>query len=641
MSGFWRYVALVAALGFFPPRQVAAHPVPFSYLDVRLDSGVIDVTLVAHIFDVAHDLNVTPPESLLKADVVAHGCWRDRPRCWGPGSTLTADGRPLTPHWSANPDILTDRQSLRFDVRYPLPAPPGTVQITASMFPYDPNHQTFVNVYEGEALTQAILDRGRPGFEYFAGTRQGVAAVVRRFIPAGVHHILIGPDHLLFLVGLLLLGGTIRQLLIVVTSFTLAHSITLSLAALNIVSPPARFIEPAIALSIVYVGADNLLARRRPRRPRLDRVRLRVHPRLRVCQRAARDGPAEPCARLVAVFVQHRRGDRATAGRRRGGVRARRAAIAQRDCRPAGGLRRLGGGDRRRRVLVHPAGVLSGRDLVRRRRTTLRVIRDTVPDCFPDLFEEASMKRTTVLGALVAIGAMSMAVGAFQAPAGQGREGGGRDGQGRGRGPQGPPVLDIKKVKDNLWMITGGGGNSAVFLTSAGVTLVDTKNPGNGQAILDKIKTVTDKPITTHHQHAHARRSHRQQRVLRHDGRNRRAGEHQGQHGEDGRLQGRQVRLPAEEDLQGQADDRQGQRRDRYVLLRSRAHQRRCLRRVQGAAGDARRRRVRGKDRPDRRHDERRQRHRIRPDARKGARKSRTSIRSSTATPTTRRRWPI
>jgi cyclase len=107
------------------------------------------------------------------------------------------------------------------------------------------------------------------------------------------------------------------------------------------------------------------------------------------------------------------------------------------------------------------------------------------------------MKRTTVLGALVAIGAMSMAVGAFQAPAGQGREGGGRDGQGRGRGPQGPPVLDIKKVKDNLWMITGGGGNSAVFLTSGGVTLVDTKNPGNGQAILDKIKTVTDRPITT------------------------------------------------------------------------------------------------------------------------------------------------
>src|SRR5205085_3512331 len=55
--------------------------------------------------------------------------------------------------------------------------------------------------------------------------------------------------------------GTLRQLAVVVTAFTAAHSLTLSLAALNIVTPPARFIEPAIALSIVYVGADNLLIR--------------------------------------------------------------------------------------------------------------------------------------------------------------------------------------------------------------------------------------------------------------------------------------------------------------------------------------------------------------------------------------------
>jgi hydrogenase/urease accessory protein HupE len=250
---------LIAALLMLAATPVAAHPVPFSYLDVRLDRDAIRVTLVAHIFDVAHDLNITPPEELLKADVVARSAAAIEAML-GPRFALTADGRPLTPRWSPTPDILTDRQSLRFDVRYPLGSPPGTLQITASMFPYDPNHETFVNVYEGEALTQAILDRGRPGFEYFAGTRQGVAAVVRKFIPAGIHHILIGPDHLLFLVGLLLLGGTIRQLLIVVTSFTLAHSITLSLAALNIVSPPARLIEPAIALSIVYVGADNLLA---------------------------------------------------------------------------------------------------------------------------------------------------------------------------------------------------------------------------------------------------------------------------------------------------------------------------------------------------------------------------------------------
>ena len=159
--------------------------------------------------------------------------------------SVTADGTSLTPQWLA-PDVLADRQSLRFPVRFALSKRPGAIAVAAWMFPYDPQHQTFLNVYEGDHLTQAILDNGRPRFEYFAGTRQGALEVIQKFLPAGIHHILIGPDHLLFLVGLLLLGGTIRQLAMIVTSFT-------------IVSPPARIIEPAIALSIVYVGADNLL----------------------------------------------------------------------------------------------------------------------------------------------------------------------------------------------------------------------------------------------------------------------------------------------------------------------------------------------------------------------------------------------
>jgi hypothetical protein len=72
---------------------------------------------------------------------------------------------------------------------------------------------------------------------------------------------MIGPDHILFLIGLLLLGGTWMALVKIVTAFTLGHSLTLSLAALNMVTPSDRVIEPAIALSIVYVGADNLMVR--------------------------------------------------------------------------------------------------------------------------------------------------------------------------------------------------------------------------------------------------------------------------------------------------------------------------------------------------------------------------------------------
>jgi glyoxylase-like metal-dependent hydrolase (beta-lactamase superfamily II) len=96
------------------------------------------------------------------------------------------------------------------------------------------------------------------------------------------------------------------------------------------------------------------------------------------------------------------------------------------------------------------------------------------------------MKRGILLGTVVGVGALSLAVAGFQgAPGGQ-----------RGRGPQGPPVAQIEKVKDNLYMITGGGGNTAAFITDGGVVLVDTKLPGWGQAIMDTVKTVTGKPVT-------------------------------------------------------------------------------------------------------------------------------------------------
>jgi cyclase len=89
------------------------------------------------------------------------------------------------------------------------------------------------------------------------------------------------------------------------------------------------------------------------------------------------------------------------------------------------------------------------------------------------------MKRSIVLGVLVGVGVLSMAVVAQQG------------------GAQAPKVVDVEKLKDNLFVLKGGGGNTAVFITSTGVVVVDAKNPGWGQPILDKIKTLTNKPVTT------------------------------------------------------------------------------------------------------------------------------------------------
>jgi hydrogenase/urease accessory protein HupE len=251
---------LALFLGIAVPAM--AHPVPFSYLDVSIEPGSINLTLVVHVFDAARELGVNPPELLLDPSMLGPqgaklvALLRGRLQIAAGGQILTDDA------WST-PEPLPDRQSLRLRARYRTGGALGAVTVTARLFSYDPMHQTFLNFYENGALTsQAILDRSHPQFEYFAGSRQGIFAVIRKFVPAGIHHILIGPDHLLFLVGLLLLGGSIRRLLLVVSSFTIAHSVTLTLAALNLVTPPARVIEPAIALSIVYVGVDNLMVGR-------------------------------------------------------------------------------------------------------------------------------------------------------------------------------------------------------------------------------------------------------------------------------------------------------------------------------------------------------------------------------------------
>lgn len=81
------------------------------------------------------------------------------------------------------------------------------------------------------------------------------------FFLLGVEHILSGYDHLLFLLALILRGGNIWSLLKIITAFTLAHSITLALAVLNIVMLPERLVEATIALSIAYVAAENLFMR--------------------------------------------------------------------------------------------------------------------------------------------------------------------------------------------------------------------------------------------------------------------------------------------------------------------------------------------------------------------------------------------
>jgi glyoxylase-like metal-dependent hydrolase (beta-lactamase superfamily II) len=88
------------------------------------------------------------------------------------------------------------------------------------------------------------------------------------------------------------------------------------------------------------------------------------------------------------------------------------------------------------------------------------------------------MTRLHIIGLLLVVGAGSIGVRAYQQPA------------------NAPKVIEVDKVKDNLFVLKGGGGNTAVFVMANGVAVVDAKNPGWGQPILDKIKGLTNKPVT-------------------------------------------------------------------------------------------------------------------------------------------------
>jgi hydrogenase/urease accessory protein HupE len=144
-------------------------------------------------------------------------------------------------------------------------ATPGTRLAVRSGLParLTPGHRELLTVRRGggQVIVSRMLDRtsGETTIDLAATAAGGLAGA--DFVALGVRHILGGPDHLLFLAALLLGPGRLRGAVRTVTAFTVAHSVTLSLAVLGLVPAPAAIVEPLIALSIVWVGLENLRRR--------------------------------------------------------------------------------------------------------------------------------------------------------------------------------------------------------------------------------------------------------------------------------------------------------------------------------------------------------------------------------------------
>ncbi|MSQ63032.1 MAG: HupE/UreJ family protein, partial [Betaproteobacteria bacterium] len=176
-------------------------------------------------------------------------------------------------------DLLVDEHSdgayavLRFDVACGARTP-ARVEIAYSLFfDLDPTHRGLLRFERGGAVQTGVLSPERPRLAFTAGEISRLAQFFD-YLREGVWHIWIGFDHILFLLSLLLpsvlilkskiwspaerFRDTFWDVFKVVTAFTIAHTITLSLAALAVISLPSRLVESTIALSVVLVALNNL-----------------------------------------------------------------------------------------------------------------------------------------------------------------------------------------------------------------------------------------------------------------------------------------------------------------------------------------------------------------------------------------------
>ncbi|MAN24183.1 MAG: hypothetical protein CME10_07950 [Gemmatimonadetes bacterium] len=160
-------------------------------------------------------------------------------------------------------DINPDDKGNTFAIVYlggKLDAIPVTAELKINFFDeFGSEHKSIGKVLmPGHSLEQVVFSNDTRSFRFGEGNEKTLFQQSMLFTWLGIEHIFIGYDHIMFLLALIIVGGRLRDMVKIVSAFTVAHSITLCLAALEIVSLPGKWIEAAIALSIAYVAVENL-----------------------------------------------------------------------------------------------------------------------------------------------------------------------------------------------------------------------------------------------------------------------------------------------------------------------------------------------------------------------------------------------
>lgn len=209
------------------------------------------------------------------------GMWREHASYLLEHLKVEADGTSLSGRFEnlTEPGDLTTKGFVTYDLVFSVTAPPKRIVIRQDLMneiEFAPGNRweaTFVTRLQinGETVREGELFSAAQPIDWtLAALPAGAASLSHtrlagEYLVHGIHHILGGWDHLLFMTALVLGVAGLWDLLAVVTAFTLAHTVTLTLAALRIVNLPPSIVEPMIAASIVAVAAQNLFAPRQTR----------------------------------------------------------------------------------------------------------------------------------------------------------------------------------------------------------------------------------------------------------------------------------------------------------------------------------------------------------------------------------------
>ncbi len=174
---------------------------------------------------------------------------------------LAAEGRKIAPEKvSARVDA---NRNVEFTYSYPWPEGAKEVTVTSALLPAMPfGHRQVLTVFaaSGKEIARQLLSNEENKVEVRPDSRPpALSHSFYEFLLLGIRHILTGYDHLLFLFGLLIVCRNLRAAALLITCFTLAHSLTLALSTFGLVHLQSRWVESAIAASILYVGVENLL----------------------------------------------------------------------------------------------------------------------------------------------------------------------------------------------------------------------------------------------------------------------------------------------------------------------------------------------------------------------------------------------